>query len=273
MASEIKIGIIGGTGLDRDAEIVEDQQEITLATTPYGDPSDSVIIAGRMSGLPVYIMGRHGKDHRVSPSNVNYRANLWSLKQLGCTHVLVTTACGSLKQEIAPGHVVILDQYIDRTSGKRPNSFYAVAHIPQNRPFDRKLQELLRQSCVTQQVTHHTQGTAVVIEGPRFSTLAESRLYQSWGCHVVNMTAAPEASLAAELGLLYASLALVTDYDGWHDSDEEHVSVDLVTMRMKDLGGKAKKVLSQAVSLIAQQDWSQDVRDKQAQADACIMCR
>lgn len=271
MSIEVKIGIIGGTGLDRDSEILQEQREVSLETTPFGDPSDRVIVQGKMSGLTVYIMGRHGKNHNVSPSNVNYRANLWALKELGCTHVLVTTACGSLKEEIAPGHVVILDQYIDRTTGRRQNTFYSVAHIPQNRPFDRKMQELLQQACVTTSIPHHTKGVAVVIEGPRFSTIAESRLYQSWGCDIVNMTAAPEAQLAAELGLIYSSLALVTDYDGWHESEDEHVSVDLVTTRMKDLGVKAKRVLAEAVALVSQCDWSQEVARKREQAKSCIM--
>ena len=271
MAVEIKVGIIGGTGLDRDSEILLDQREVSLETTPYGDPSDRLIVQGKIAGLTVYIMGRHGKSHNVNPSNVNYRANLWSLKELGCTHVLVTTACGSLKEEIAPGHVVILDQYIDRTSGRRASTFYTVAHIPQNRPFDRKMQQILEQACLTTSVPHHTKGVAVVIEGPRFSSLAESRLHQSWGCDIVNMTAVPEAPLAAELGLIYSSLALVTDYDGWHESEEEHVSVDLVTIRMKDLGMMAKKVLAEAVSLLSKCDWSQEITNKQDQAKSCIM--
>lgn len=271
MTDEIKVGIIGGTGLDRDSEILQDQREVSLETTPFGDPSDRVIVEGKIAGITVYIIGRHGKTHNVNPSNVNYRANLWSLRTLGCTHVLVTTACGSLKEKIAPGHVVILDQYIDRTSGRRSSTFYTVAHIPQNRPFDRKMQQILEQACIKHNVPHHTKGVAVVIEGPRFSTLAESRLHQSWGCDIVNMTAVPEAPLAAELGLVYASLALVTDYDGWHESEEEHVSVDLVTIRMKDLGSKAKKVLAEAVSLLSQCDWSQEIAAKREQSKSCIM--
>ena len=269
--SQVKIGIIGGTGLDRDAEILQNQREITLDTTPFGDPSDQVIVEGTIHGVPVYVMGRHGKKHDVSPSNVNYRANVWSLKTLGCTHLLVTNACGSLKEEIPPGEVAILDQYIDRTCGRRQSSFYSVAHIPQNYPYNRRVQAILEEACLKVGIKPHTRCTIIVMEGPRFSTLAESKLYRSWGAHCVGMTSVPEAQLAAEAGLIYNSLALVTDYDGWHDDDHEHVTVDLVAERMAVLGGKAKKILAEAISIIKDQDWTKEIEEKQAEAKSAIM--
>lgn len=147
MAIEIVIGIIGGTGLDRDTSILTDQTSVNLEMTPYGDPSDSTIIKGKIHGVTVYIMGRHGKDHHVNPSNVNYRANIWTLKSLGVNIVLVTTACGSLQVNCPPGSFAVLDSYIDRTSGKRPNTLYAVSHISQVEPFNRTLQNILEKAC------------------------------------------------------------------------------------------------------------------------------
>lgn len=144
---EIVIGIIGGTGLDRDSSILTGQSTVNVDTTPYGDPSDRTIVKGKIHGITVYIMGRHGKDHNVNPSNVNYRANIWTLKSLGVNIVLATTACGSLQVDVPPGSFAILDSYIDRTSGKRPNTLYTVSHISQVEPFDRKLQEILLKAC------------------------------------------------------------------------------------------------------------------------------
>jgi len=266
-----KIGIIGGTGLDRDPNLLKSQKEVTLPTTPFGDPSDKVIIEGMIGGVTVYVMGRHGKKHDVNPSNINYRANIWSLKELGCTHILVTNAVGSLREDFAPGHLAIIDQYVDRTAGKRANTFYTVSHIPQGKPFYPKLQELLEASARKLGLPVHPKATIVAIEGPRYSTLAESKLYQSWGCHLVGMTTCPEAQLAAEAGLMYASLALVTDYDVWHDSEEEHVTVELVDKRMKDLGEKARAVLADTITQMATIDWSKDIDKMKKQAAGAIM--
>ena len=266
----LKVGIIGGTGLDRDASIIKDLKLIPVATTPYGDPSDPQVVSGSIEGVDVVIMGRHGSKHNINPSDVNYRANLWTLKQLGCTHVLVTTACGSLKLEIAPGDFAVLDQYIDRTS-LRQRTFYKVSHIPQGKPFAAKLQQILEQTCAQLAYKCHRSVTTVTIEGPRFSTLAESRLYKSWGADIVNMTTVPEAQLAAELGFIYGALALVTDYDCWHESDNESVSVDLVMNRLKQLTERAKNVLVLAIKKISETDWSQDLERKRSEAKNAIM--
>lgn len=266
----LKIGIIGGTGLDQDSEILKDKRMVDIEKGPYGETSDSQVICGTIEGVVVYIMGRHGRRHDVNPSDVNYRANLWALKQLGCTHVLVTTACGSLRQDISPGDFAIIDQYIDRTLG-RSRTFYKVSHIPQAKPFNQKLQEILEKSCTELNYKFHPKVTTVTIEGPRFSTLAESRLHQSWGCHIVNMTTVPEAQLAAELGLIYGALALVTDYDCWHESGDECVNVELVMNRLKQLSERAKHVLVLAVKNISETDWTHVWREKQNEAKSAIM--
>ncbi|CAG2115836.1 unnamed protein product, partial [Medioppia subpectinata] len=181
-----------------------------------------------------------------------------------------TTACGSLKLELTPGDFAVLDQYIDRTC-LRSRTYYKVSHIPQGRPFDPKLQQLLEQSCAQLGFKCHPKVTTVTIEGPRFSTLAESKLHKSWGADIVNMTTVPEAQLAAELGLIYGALALVTDYDCWHDSDDESVNVELVMNRLKQLSEKAKQVLVLTVKKISETDWTALVDKKQRDAKSAIM--
>lgn len=270
MAAKIKIGIIGGTGLDQDASILQDRKMLPVPETPYGSPSDPEVVHGKIDGIEVFILGRHGRKHDVSPSNVNYRANLWTFRQLGVTHVLATTACGSLKESIAPGDLAVIDQYIDRTNIRGGRSFYKVAHIAQPRPFEPALQEILVKSATEAGYKVHPSVTAVAIEGPRFSTLAESRLYQSWGADLVNMTLVPEVQLASELGFLYASLALITDYDCWH-SDELSVSVDFVMNMLKTLSGKAKDVIVRAISKIKAVDWTEAIEKRQKAAKVAIM--
>ncbi|OTF77263.1 S-methyl-5'-thioadenosine phosphorylase-like protein [Euroglyphus maynei] len=253
-----------------DSTILTNIKMVKVSETPYGLPSDSELVFGQIDDVDVYILGRHGHDHDISPSNVNYRANLWTLKQLGCTHILATSACGSLKESIAPGHLGIMDQYIDRTNVRGGRSFYKVAHIPQPRPFDPTLQDILYKSAIEAGYICHPSLTAVCIEGPRFSTLAESRLYQSWGADLVNMTMVPEVQLANELGLIYATLALVTDYDCWH-SDELSVSVDLVTKTLRELSTKAKDVLVRSIKHIKQIDWTKNLENKAMIARNSIM--
>lgn len=270
--SGLKIGIIGGTGLDQDSSILKDRKSIPVGETPYGLPSDQELVSGKIGDVEVYILARHGRNHDISPTNVNYRANLWTLQSLGVTHVLATTACGSLKEALAPGHLAIVDQYIDRTNIRQGRSFYKVCHVPQQQPFDRKMQQILVDSCKEASYTCHPSVTAVCIEGPRFSTLAESKLYQSWGADLVNMTLVPEAQLATELGLAYASLALVTDYDCWH-SEELSVSVELVMKTLKELSTKAKDVLVRAIGKINAIDWSETIEFKKKLAQNSIMAK
>ena len=268
----IKVGIIGGTGLGQDSSFLEDITQIPVTDTPYGSPSDSVIISGKIANVDVIIIGRHGKNHNVNPSNVNYRANLWLLKQQKCTHVLVTTACGSLENNIKPGSFCILNQYIDRTKGYRKSSFYNVCHVSQAHPFDLKMQELLEESLKELNFPYCSKATTVTIEGPRFSTVAESKLYQSWNCQVVNMTTVPEAQLAAELGLVYSAIALVTDYDVWHENKLESVNVDLVTQRLIHLSVKAKQVIVLTIQKVSKVDWSKIIETKEKDYKIALMC-
>jgi 5'-methylthioadenosine phosphorylase len=227
----VKLGIIGGSGLD-DPDILA-QAEEKAVDTPFGDPS-SPVTCGKIEGVEVAILARHGKKHTIYPSAVNFRANIWALKSLGCTHVLAATACGSLREEIAPGHLVFLDQFIDRTT-KRASTFYdkdRVCHIPMGDPFCPSIRNILIERAGALGIMHHPAGTMVTIEGPRFSTKAESRLFRSWGCDVINMTTVPEVTLAREAGLCYASMAMSTDYDCWHES-EEHVTIEMILETMK----------------------------------------
>lgn len=255
--SSVIVGIIGGTGLDQDSSLLKDKKLVDLSETPYGRASDSQAITGTIEGVTVYILSRHGKQHDVNPSRVNYRANLWTLvKQLGCTHILATSACGSLKEHLEPGHIGILDQYIDRTCSFRDRTFYKVCHVEQRSPINKKMQEFIEKACNEQNVPVHKDLTCVTIEGPRFSSLAESRLHRSWGCDVVNMTSVPEVPLASELATMYACIMLITDYDCWRDG-EESVSSDLVLERMKDLGSKARRIIPSVIKQIAAYDWSE----------------
>jgi len=227
----VKLGIIGGSGLE-DPKILSRAEEKNVST-PFGDPS-SPITCGTIEGVEVAILARHGRKHTIYPSAVNFRANVWALKSLGCTDILAATACGSLRQEIEPGHLVFLDQFIDRTT-KRASTFHEtgqVCHVPMGDPFCPRLRALFIERATALGIAHHPTGTMVTIEGPRFSTRAESHLFRSWGCHVINMTTVPEVTLAREAGLCYASVAMSTDYDCWHES-EEHVSIDLVLAIMQ----------------------------------------
>ncbi len=237
----IKIGIIGGSGLD-DPEFLESRQE-KYVLTPYGEPSDALII-GTINHIDVVLLARHGRKHTINPTNVNYRANIYALKQEGCTHIIATTAVGSLKTAIPPGYLVFLDQFIDRTT-KRISTFYdqgKVCHIPMAEPFCSKLRKELITSARELGLPHHTHGTVVTIEGPRFSTKAESNLYRSWNCDVINMSSVPEVVLAREAGLCYASIAMSTDFDCWHETHEA-VSIEMILATMKENAEHVKALL------------------------------
>lgn len=265
------VGIIGGTGIDQDPSLLQERTLVDLAETPYGFASDQQAISGQIEGVQVYILSRHGKNHDVNPSNVNYRANLWTLvKQLNCTHILVTSACGSLKKHIQPGQIGILDQYIDRTCSYRNRSFYKVCHVGQRKPIDPTMQKFIEESCQEKNIPCHKDLTCVTIEGPRFSTLAESKLYQSWGCDIVNMTSVPEVPLATELGVFYACILLITDFDCWHE-EEDHVTASLVVERMKDLGEKARKIIPGVIRRIAAHEWFDKMEQKVKEVDEAIM--
>jgi len=241
---KIKIGIIGGSGLD-DPKILDNFSEVEV-DTPFGKPS-SPLTCGQIAGVEVAILARHGKDHSIMPTKVPFRANIWALKEIGCTHILATTACGSLRKEIEPGDLVFIDQFIDNTK-HRLLTFYEdkVIHTPMSEPFCTKLRELLSDAAKQLKISHHTKGTMITIEGPRFSTKAESHMFRAWGADVVNMSTVPEVILARELGICYQSIAMSTDYDCWKD-DEEPVTWEIVMARMNQNADKVKKILIKVI--------------------------
>jgi 5'-methylthioadenosine phosphorylase len=226
-----KIGIIGGSGLD-DPKILKDAKEIE-ASTPYGSPT-SVLTCGAIEGVDVVIIARHGKDHSIYPSRVNFRANIWALKEQGCTHVLASTAVGSLREEIEPGHLVFPDQFIDHTR-KRETTFFdedVVVHTAMAEPFCPNLLSLLSSSAERMGNTFHKNRTVITIEGPRFSTKAESHMFRSWNADVINMSTVPEVNLAREKQMHYAAIAMSTDYDCWREG-EESVTWEMILETMK----------------------------------------
>ncbi len=227
----VKIGIIGGSGLD-DPDILQDASEVT-AENPYGKPS-SPLTCGSISGVDVVILARHGKDHSIYPSGVNFRANIYALKELGCTHILAATAVGSLRREIEPGHLVFPDQFIDFTK-VRNNTFHdkgQVVHTPMATPFCPNLRQLLAKHAKSLKIPHHENKTVITIEGPRFSTKAESHMFRAWNADVINMSTVPEVNLAREQKMHYATVAMSTDYDCWHE-DEEPVTWEMIMATMK----------------------------------------
>lgn len=217
-----KIGLIGGSGLEK-LNLFRNPEEINRKT-PYGDPS-STFLKGEVGKNTIYILSRHGRDHTITPTHVNNRANIQALKELGCDHVIATTACGSLREEIERGHIVIPDQFIDFTR-YRKNTFYEVfepgspIHTAMADPFSVPLRKLLIAAAIDLGLPFHPTATIVTIEGPRFSTRAESVMFRKMGADIVNMSIAPEAALANEAGLSYATIALSTDYDSWRHDEE-----------------------------------------------------
>jgi 5'-methylthioadenosine phosphorylase len=247
--SEVVVGVIGGSGL-YDIEGLEDREEIALET-PWGAPSDAYL-TGRLEGARFVFLPRHGRGHRWTPSELNFRANIWGLKKLGVQHVISISAVGSLREDIAPGHLVAVDQFIDRTRG-RPETFFGegcVGHVSFADPVEPALRQILLASAREVGATVHDGGTYVCIEGPTFSTRAESELYRSWGADLVGMTNVPEARLAREAELAYATLALCTDYDCWHETHEE-VSVETVVAVIKQNVAMARRVIKEAVRRLA----------------------
>lgn len=221
----MKIAIIGGSGLE-NPNILKNSKEIKVET-PYGNPS-STFKTGQIEGMEVAILSRHGRNHEIPPSQVNNRANIWAIHKLGCTHILATTACGSLRAEIKRGDLVILDQFIDFTR-HREVTFHEkfkdgnLHHTPMAEPFNKELRQKLIDTAGKLNLPFHHKGTVVTIEGPRFSTRAESNMFRLWGADVINMSVAPECILANEMDIPYAAVALSTDYDCWK-TDEEPVT-------------------------------------------------
>lgn len=248
MIGIVKIGIIGGSGLE-EPKILKDAKEVK-ASTKFGEPSSS-LTTGKISNVDVVILSRHGRKHTIMPGNVNYRANMMALKEQNCTHIIATTACGSLREDIKPGHFVFCDQFIDRTA-KRAQTFYdkdRVCHIPMAEPFCRKLRGLLAETAAKMKLEHHKKGTVITIEGPRFSTKAESHLYRQWNADVINMSTVPEVVLAREAGICYAIVAMSTDHDCFLDN-KPHVTIDEILGVMKQNADNVKKLLAEVIPKI-----------------------
>ncbi len=245
-----KIGIIGGSGLD-DPQLLVDPKEIEVKT-PYGAPSSGLTL-GRINSVDIVMIARHGKKHQLSPTQVNYRANIHALKEQGVTHILATTACGSLKEEIGRGHFVIIDQFIDFTRHRKitfHDSFDGEAvHTPMAEPFDAELRKTLFETAEKLCLPAHDGGTVITIEGPRFSTKAESNMFRMWGADIINMSIAPEAILANEAEIPYAAVAMSTDYDCWKE-DEEPVSWEEIMEVFNKNAGSVKNLLIEVIPKI-----------------------
>ena len=248
-ASPPVIGIIGGSGIyDLDGLAAKTWRKVT---TPVGDPSDKLLF-GELDGQKMVFLPRHGRGHRRSPTDLNYRANICALKMAGVTEILSMSACGSLKENLPPGTFVIVDQFIDRTFA-RVKSFFEpglVAHVSMAHPTCGRLGDELAVAAARLNIPHVRGGTYLAMEGPQFSTLAESRLYRGWGCDVIGMTNMPEAKLAREAELCYASVAMVTDFDCWHE-DHGAVTVDEVIRVLLANAGKARELVKATTPLLS----------------------
>lgn len=250
MSDNILLGIIGGSGLYNMAGLTNVEERHIV--TPFGAPSDPVVI-GALNGQRVAFLARHGKGHRLSPSEVNYRANIYAFKVLGVQRIVSVSACGSLRDEYAPGHIVIPDQIYDNTRGRERTFFSGglVAHVSVADPFCSQLSPMLGQAVKTAGGTVHMGGAFVTIEGPRFSTKAESHAFRKLGMSLVGMTASPEAFLAREAEICYACMAHVTDYDVWHTSAEP-VTVEMVIKTLNANTAIAQQAIADLVSRLAQ---------------------
>jgi 5'-methylthioadenosine phosphorylase len=246
--SEVKLAVIGGSGV-YDIEALTDIEEHRIST-PFGDPSDSIVI-GTLSGKRIAFLPRHGRGHRLTPTEVPYRANIWALKSLGVERIISISACGSMKEEYVPRHIVIPDQIYDNTK-RRDYSFFGdglVAHIGIADPFCPHLRQVLYEAVKRAGGTVHMGGTFIVIEGPRFSTRGESNIYRSWGVDIIGMTAVPEAQLAREAEICYATMAHVTDYDVWHE-EEESVNVEMLIANLMANAALSKEAITELVPML-----------------------
>jgi 5'-methylthioadenosine phosphorylase len=245
---QAKIGVIGGTGL-YEIEGMADIETVKVKT-PFGDPSDSIII-GALGETRIAFLPRHGRGHRITPSELPSRANIYALKSLGVEWIIAINSCGSFKEELKPRELVIPDQIIDRTGG-RQSTFFGngiVAHIPFADPFCPVLSDILYQSAKEAGAFVHRGGTFIAMEGPQFSTKAESRLYKAWGADIIGMTVLPEAKLAREAEICYASVACVTDYDSWHESFEP-VRIEEILNILAQNVARAKSIIKIGASHI-----------------------
>jgi 5'-methylthioadenosine phosphorylase len=245
------IGVIGGSGL-YEIEGITDVQEVTL-DTPFGAPSDA-FITGTLDGVKMVFLPRHGRGHRLLPSEVPYRANIYGMKKLGVERIISVSAVGSMKEEIVPGHIVIPDQFFDRTTGKRASTFFGngvTGHVQFADPICLDMASILGKAATSVGATVHQGGTYICIEGPNFSTRAESNIFRSWGVDIIGMTNLPEARLAREAEICYGTVALATDYDCWHD-DHDDVTVEAVIEIIKQNVAMARRIIKAAVKPLSQ---------------------
>ncbi|MGZ9159044.1 MAG: S-methyl-5'-thioadenosine phosphorylase, partial [Nitrospira sp.] len=243
------VGIIGGSGI-YEIDGLEGAEWMPVAS-PFGAPSDAFLV-GDLNGLKLVFLPRHGRGHRIPPSDLNNRANIDAMKRLGVTELISLSACGSLREELDPGTFVIVDQFIDRTFA-RVKSFFGtglVAHVAMGHPVCGRLGDALEAAAVELGIRTVRGGTYLVMEGPQFSTLAESRLYRSWGCSVIGMTNMPEAKLAREAEMCYATVAMVTDYDCWHP-EHDHVTVDAIIRVLMQNAEKGRELVAQVAPKLA----------------------
>ncbi|HKK00987.1 MAG TPA: S-methyl-5'-thioadenosine phosphorylase [Desulfuromonadales bacterium] len=248
--SQPVIGVIGGSGL-YEIEGLSDLHVVPVET-PYGDPSHAYI-TGVLEGIKVVFLPRHGVGHHLLPSEVNYRANIYGMKKLGVERIISISAVGSMKEEIVPGHIVIPDQFFDRTQGRRPSTFFGegiVGHVQFADPVCGDLSSVLYDAAVEVGATVHKGGTYICIEGPNFSTRAESNIYRSWGVDIIGMTNIPEARLAREAEICYSTVALATDYDCWHQEHDD-VSVEAVIAILQKNVETARNIIKAAVTQLA----------------------
>lgn len=249
MSKRAVVGVVGGSGLYAMEGIANAQWR--KVDSPFGTPSDEILF-GTIDGVEVRFLPRHGRGHKVSPTTINYRANIDALKRVGCTDVVSVSAVGSLREDLAPGTLVIVDQFVDRTFA-REKSFFGtgcVAHVSAAKPVCGRLGDALEAAARAQSLNAVRGGTYLVMEGPQFSTEAESHLYRSWGMSVIGMTNMPEAKLAREAELCYATVAMVTDYDCWHPA-HDHVTVDDVVRVLLANADKARALLRGVVPVLA----------------------
>ena len=255
MSEVLRIGVIGGSGLYQMEGLINIREEVV--ETPFGRPSAPYLI-GTLSGqdgVELVFLPRHGRNHEFNPSEVNYRANIFGMKALGVSWIISVSAVGSLQEEVVPGQVVVIDQFIDRTKNRAATFFEKgmVAHIAFGDPVCLTLRQYLLEASQRAGATYHDGGTYVCMEGPAFSTRAESNLYRSWGARVIGMTNLPEAKLAREASISYATLAMATDYDCWHTGHDD-VTVEQVVAVLNANVSLAKRIVAEAVPLIAAHD-------------------
>lgn len=257
--ANIKVGIIGGTGLDHPKYLGKVKK--IQADTFFGKPG-SPIYSGYLEGLEVFHLARHGEEHTIPSTRVNYRANMLALKELGCSYIISTSTCGSLQEEICPGEFIVLDQFIDLTR-QRATSIYDGSEAGEHRytsmarPFSEELRDHLVEGAIVNGFTVHTKGTVITIEGPRFSTRAESNLYRSWKADVINMTTAPEAIIANELDIPFATIALCASYDSWRTETSSPTPPDIMEI-INGNTGKLMVIITHALLKISQGESQQD---------------